>query len=191
MLIWNLPICNKLLVPIERSFYSEHSNTGWPISCVTKFSIWNIFGLGDIGDFWLWISFSTTLPLSSKCANIQIGPLIRKLSLRKPDPSLSVSMGNQPCPSMERVPLQSVSLLTGHPVCLYIGDFWLWISLSTSLFPFPASARTSKSAHSFASYRPAKQDPSRECLYGKSTLSFYGACAIAKCHYLRATLYRI
>ena len=25
------------------------------------------------------------------------------------------------------------------------------------LFPFPASARTSKSAHSFASYRPANQ----------------------------------
>ena len=68
----------------------------------TQISIQNIFDLADICDIWLWISFSTTLSLSSKCKNAKIGPLIRKLSPRKPDPSLSVSMGNQPCPSMER-----------------------------------------------------------------------------------------
>ena len=43
--------------------------------------------------------------------------------------------------------------------------FLVWLILVTfgyefhlaQLFPFPASARTSKSAHSFASYRPANQ----------------------------------
>ena len=73
---------------------------------VLQFKIF--FSLCDIGDFWLWISFSITLPLSSKCKNIKMGPLIRKLS-------------------------------------------------------------------------PQNQTHLSECLYGKSTLSLYGACHSAKC----------
>ena len=71
--------------------------------------------LSCIGDFWLGASFSTTLPLSAKCANIKMGPLIRKLSLLNQTHLWSVSMGNQPCPSMKRVPLQSVT--TYEPPC--------------------------------------------------------------------------
>ena len=93
--------------------------TGWPISSVTKISICNIFGLDDIGDFWLSISLSTTLPLSSKCA------------------------------------------------------------------------RTSKSAHSFASYRPASQTHLGVSLWEINPVLQWSVCHCKVCHYLRATLYII
>ena len=90
----------------------------------TKISIWNIFSLGDIGDFWLWISFSTTLPLSSKCANIQIGPLIRKLSPPANQTHLWVSLWEiNPVLLWRACAIAKCVTTYGPPCTLYIAKY--------------------------------------------------------------------
>ena len=57
------------------------------------------------------------------------------------------------------------------------------------LFPFPKQVQEHQNRPTHSQVIAPQTRPISECLYGKSTLSFYGARAIAKCHYLGATLY--